>query len=123
MSPSYKVGVLTAMINEELERQGRGSQTRLAKHLGVTDQTVSKWVKGEVQPDRSRWAELEDCFGWPRGTIARKVYAEDDSSGLVFDMDEVSRLRAEVEALRHVVQRQARLQERLAEQVAALLDQ
>lgn len=69
---SYKADVLTAMIATELDRRPRGTPVRLARHMGVTPQTITKWRKGEVHPDQERWPDLESFFEWDPGEVARR---------------------------------------------------
>ena len=73
MALSYNVAVLTKMIGDEVERRGRGAQTRLAEAVGVEVQTVNKWVHGQTHPDPARWAAIEQALGWPEGSIALEV--------------------------------------------------
>lgn len=73
MGAAYKSDVLTAMIRTELERLPRGTATALARAVNVRPQTVTKWHKGEVQPEPERWAGIEAFFGWEPGEIVRQV--------------------------------------------------
>jgi len=48
--------------------EAAGSQEKLAQTLGVTQQSVAKWVKrGYVPLDRAR--EIEGMFGVPRKAL------------------------------------------------------
>lgn len=61
------------MIATELDRRPRGTPVRLAEHMGVTPQTITKWRKGEVHPEQDRWPDLERFFEWDEGEVARRV--------------------------------------------------
>ena len=53
-------------INEQIAflRRGKGiTQETLAKHLNVTNQTVSKWEAGQCYPDIQLLPEIADFFG------------------------------------------------------------
>ena len=53
-------------ISEQIAflRRGKGiTQEALAKHLGVTNQTVSKWESGQCFPDIQLLPEIADFFG------------------------------------------------------------
>lgn len=73
MALAYKSDVLTSMISKELDLRPRGAKTRLAEATGVTPQTITKWSKGEVQPEPERWPLIEQFFGWDPGEIVRRV--------------------------------------------------
>ena len=53
-------------INEQiafLRREKGITQETLAKHLNVTNQTVSKWESGQCYPDIQLLPEIADFFG------------------------------------------------------------
>lgn len=59
-------------IAREGERLGIRKQEELAERLGVSDQTVSNWVKGKTFPTHQMEAQLlemgmtvEELFGYP----------------------------------------------------------
>lgn len=67
----YDSSMVATAIDDALTAQGRGSRTRLASALKVSNATVSKWSQGQTTPDIERWGELEDYFGWPQGHLAK----------------------------------------------------
>lgn len=67
--PTYNHSMVNIVIAKELERQGRGSQTRLAEHVGVRVQTVNKWVQGQTSPERFRFHAIEEFFGWKENAL------------------------------------------------------
>ena len=63
---------IKSFIAREGERQGVHKQEDLAKMLGVSDQTVSNWVKGKTFPTHETEDKLlkmgmtvEELFGYP----------------------------------------------------------
>lgn len=58
-------------LNDALTAQGRGSRTKLAQAMRVSNATVSKWAQGQTTPEIERWGELEQYFDWPAGHLAR----------------------------------------------------
>jgi transcriptional regulator with XRE-family HTH domain len=49
----------------------RGSQTSIARELGVAVTTVNKWAQGHNVPEPSRWQDVERLLGMPEGSLAR----------------------------------------------------
>lgn len=99
--PSYNAGMVTTIIREAIEAEGRGAQSRVARDVGVAVQTVNKWVKGQVHPEPARWPRIEEALGLEPGTIeqrsgSRPTAADDEVVAL---RREVAELRAKVEWL------------------------
>ena len=69
---SYNPTMITKLIAEALEREGYGSQSRLARACHVKVQTVSKWKDGQIVPLPERWPVIEDFFGMDPGTLGRE---------------------------------------------------
>lgn len=61
------------LIARAIQLQGRGIQARIARELDVEPQTVTKWKKGEMRPDRERWPRLEEILGMEPGSIRQAV--------------------------------------------------
>lgn len=51
----------------------RGTQAELARTIGVRPQTVTKWLRGDVQLPIERWIEVERALGVDPLTIARRT--------------------------------------------------
>lgn len=45
------------------EKDVRGVYTRLAKHVGVSPQSVQQWVSGETQPKNDKYPLIADFLG------------------------------------------------------------
>lgn len=62
-------------VREEVARLiadgGRGTATRLARHLGVSNATVSKWTNGQTNPDPDHWPGIEAFFDLPAGALSQ----------------------------------------------------
>lgn len=98
-------------IAQAVAVRGRGTKAKLAEAAEVGASTVTRWVRGDVMPDPSRWESVEDALELAPGTIesyVRKRAAVQGSS--------THALLAEIEGL-------AGSLVRLRERVAALSDQ
>lgn len=62
-------------LEQELIRHGL-TQAELATSLGVSQQTVSKWIIGETAPRRRHVPVLEEMFGVERGEFATLFFAQ-----------------------------------------------
>lgn len=72
------------VIAEALSAHGRGSQTRLATAIGVTPQTVNKWVHGQTAPEMERWGDIEVALELAPGTLRHAAGL--DIRGIMFDV-------------------------------------
>lgn len=52
------------------------SQAALASAIGIRQQTVSKWLKGEVAPPVPRLVEIEQALGMPPATLTSEVLGQ-----------------------------------------------
>lgn len=50
---------------------GRGTATRLARHIGTSNATISKWVNRQTVPDPTHWPGIEEFFELPPGHLTR----------------------------------------------------
>ena len=88
------------------------TQESVAEAMGVTQPTISKWVRAETTPSFDQLASLEDACGRPRGfvlqlagyvrcpTDARTALAadpglDDDGRGILVDLYDIWVERAE----------------------------
>ena len=60
--PAYNADVVLDVIAAELDRRGRGAQTRLAEAVGVKVQTVNKWKSRQTCPEPDKWPAIDDHF-------------------------------------------------------------
>ena len=76
----------------------------LAAHDGVnvSGPAVSDWERGVSAPDQQNAAALEHIFGEPEGALAGMLGYSGGDPGL---LEEVRTLRAEVEAMRLLLER------------------
>lgn len=96
---SYNPDVVTDVIRQAIEAKGRGAAADLARCLKVAPGTVTKYVKGEIQPDVDRWEAIEKCLGLDLGLLAR------ESGYRSVPMDELAELREQVRRLQQTVDR------------------
>lgn len=61
--------VLTQIIQSEIASRPTGTGSALARAVGVTPETVSKWKRGDIVPDPSRFSAIEEFFELPSGTL------------------------------------------------------
>lgn len=61
---------------EELVALGRFTQREVAEGAGVTQQTVSRWVTGDVRPPVERLGALERLLGAEPGELVRLASGE-----------------------------------------------
>lgn len=54
------------IIAELLQLVG-GPQHRLAKRLGVTQSTISKWLRGERGPTKAQWDKVSALYAKEKG--------------------------------------------------------
>lgn len=83
-----------AMVNNVIRQHtaARGEKTALAKALGVTAQTVTKWVQDETTPDPERWPAIERALGLAPATLSRAAgFAVTQSPRAFPDMRQVIR--------------------------------
>lgn len=97
--PAYNADVVLDVIAAELDRRGRGAQTRLAEAVGVKVQTVNKWKARQTCPEPDKWPAIDEHFKLGDGYLRRV-------SGLTDPVvtNEVAELRAEVAELRALVE-------------------
>lgn len=69
MAPSYNATVVNDLIRQHTE--ARGAKSALAKALGVSPATVTKWVRNEINPEAERWPAIEAALGLAPGTLSR----------------------------------------------------
>lgn len=71
---------LPDVIQELLTLTG-DPQWKLAKKLGTTQPTISKWLRGLNEPSLAQWRRIEDLYcelkGW---SIDRKIAPYDDET-------------------------------------------
>lgn len=58
------IDITTYRVNRLLKEQG-WSQVELAQKLGVTQQTIQKWVRGKTSPSMENIDKLVDVTGHP----------------------------------------------------------
>ncbi len=68
----------------------RGTQSDLARHIGVERQTVGKWRSGQTKPDPSHWSAIEEFFELPEHTIA-------DAAGVLVRESDLAQQVADLE--------------------------
>lgn len=99
MAP-YKSDVVTAIIAAEVDRQGRGTQARLARDVGVREQTVNKWVQHQTCPEPEKWDAIERSLGLEHGRLAFEAgFAPAEPSDLGHRMDQIEAGLREVNRL------------------------
>ncbi|HEY4377324.1 MAG TPA: helix-turn-helix transcriptional regulator [Acidimicrobiales bacterium] len=52
-------------------------QADLAQRVGVTQQTVSKWINGETVPRAKLLPLIEEATGAERGELSRLIFGDD----------------------------------------------
>lgn len=75
-SSPYKGSVLGRRIEERLAELGM-TQADLAIRLGVYQQTVSKWIKGETTPRPKRLRSIEQLLELDAGELLAVAFDED----------------------------------------------
>lgn len=108
----FIVSAVQKIIQDAFRLAPRGTQTRVAKNLGVKQQTVSKWAAGDIVPEQWRWPAIERELDLDPGALMEAHYKAvrppDDGSQIPEAVrvalqtlgDELAQLRAEVAALR-----------------------
>lgn len=82
---------------------GRTTQDDIAKRIGTTQPTVSKWVRGETDPNFDQVAAIEDACDRPRGFILRLAGYVVDPVGVLDAIDNDAEISEESRAmLRHL---------------------
>lgn len=66
--PAYNPTVVTQLIARKIEHK-RGAQRSLARAVGVSDETVSRWRHGESVPTPDKWPAIEVALDYPPGTF------------------------------------------------------
>ena len=57
-------------LSEWVEAAGRGTQTKLAKHLGISNVYVNRWMNDPAYKIQTEYmVEIEDFFGKQRGSL------------------------------------------------------
>jgi len=93
--------MVTKIIRDEMRRRGNGAGSALARAVGVTPETVSKWKKGDTAPTPEKFPAIEEFFDIPTGTLraAAGLAPEDD----VPLMQRIDDLEAEMKVIRDLV--------------------
>jgi hypothetical protein len=73
MSPPFDPLILKVRVAHAIASGPRGTQARLAEHLGITTPIVNRWAKAVTVPPPPYWGGIETFFGWAPGTIVRLV--------------------------------------------------
>lgn len=71
--PAMNDETASDVLRDLIKDYPRGVQAKLAKHMHVKPQTITKWLKGEVIPPVERWLDIEDFFEVERFTIAKRI--------------------------------------------------
>lgn len=95
MGSPYNRDVIHDLISDRTH--ARRAKSELARAVGVSPATVTKWVDGGTCPEPDRWPAIEVALGYEPGT-----FANESGLGLRIDRDGATRVTvAEVaEAIR-----------------------
>ena len=115
------MSVLSESLREELTRRG-WSQKRLADAVGVRQQSVGRWVNGEVVPTRANIVAIATAFEEPRAVWLDRWYEADPEEEPKTDTPDVSELSdeelvTELAAVRSALGELTRRVEELAERL------
>lgn len=66
----YDSKALGKYVADLIEVAPRGTQAKLARHMGVAVQTVNKWAQRSCAPVQENWPGIESYFGLEEGTLA-----------------------------------------------------
>lgn len=69
MEQIYDTHAVAVLISEAIAERPRGTQAKLARHVGVPEATVSRWAKRQSCPAHTYWPALEEFFEMEPGTI------------------------------------------------------
>lgn len=94
MEPSTEVA---AIINDALQASEL-NQSDLARAVGVTQPTVSRWRSGKSLPDRAHFEAIESALGLDPGTLRAAIGAAEMSMG-----ERLKAMEEEVQELRGLV--------------------
>ena len=62
---------ISDVIAKLIDGGGMGIQSDLARHLGVSPQSVNKWSAHQTQPRKALWSQIEDYFELNEGDLWR----------------------------------------------------
>lgn len=96
----YNKSVISDLVREEIQRRPRGAASRLAETVGVTPQTVSKWVHGQSTPDMESWTRVAEALDLPPDAFFVAAFG---SRSPTVD-DRVEAVEGEVRELRSMVE-------------------
>ena len=82
---TYNARMVSAAIAEAVAQRGYGAKVALAHAVGVTPQTVSKWVSGQTSPTPDRWDAIEEALALARGELASRSGYRSTSESLGVD--------------------------------------
>ena len=66
----YDATAIKAHVSRAIKEGKRGTQSELARAVGVPQPTVNKWKKEQTCPSHEYWPAIERHFGWDEGTLA-----------------------------------------------------
>lgn len=91
--------MLGALLGEAIQLRF-GDQASFAECVGVSQASVSRWVRGHSAPEFGRWLQLEEALGLESGAIGAAVTAEAPADEVVDSMRvQVAELTGLVESL------------------------
>lgn len=83
------------IIQAELGATKDGRASKLARAVGVSAETVSKWRRGKSSPGPDKYPAIEEFFGLPQGTLRSAAgMAPTDEVPLLDRMDRFEREQA-----------------------------
>lgn len=69
MPPFHDVEAVKGFVARAVGDGPRGTQNRLARHVGVPAATVNRWANRVQCPSLEHWPAIETFFGWEPGTL------------------------------------------------------